>query len=240
MNSHEPGIGGRLRTGALTVAVLSALAACAMHPKPAPPVAKPAPKPVHAAPAPRPRPAPAAIPTPPPAQPPAATVLDSHNPDSDRDRIKKSLANEDRDALAPADVGYYMDVLLGRLKQVAGRNFAITRRGDRIEVELPGDAAFDAGSARIGVPAHQAISTLSNVLTEYRMTLVTVRIPADDAATRATAPGLSAQRAQAIARDLADAGIAIRRIVVADPTPERRARIALLIEPIVRTSGAPH
>ena len=219
------------------VAVILALAACATPHKPAP-VTRPPAKPLRILPAAHARaPAPAA-PAPTPA--PTAAVLDSRSYEQDKNRIKQALANNSSDALAPAEVGYYIDVLQGRLKQVTGKSIGIGRKGDRIVLDLSGGVAFESGSAQINAGIHQILTSLSKVLVEYRMTMVSVQVRSDDAGAHAINPGLAEQRALAIAHDLADAGVAVKRIVIAGVGPEHRMRVEMQLEPIVRAAGSDH
>ena len=81
------------------------------------------------------------------------------------------------------------------------------------------------------------------------MTLVSVRVGADDAGAQATSP-LAELRAQAVAHYLAKAGVAGKRIVIvrSDPddlpaartNPANRALVELQLEPIVRAVGVEH
>jgi outer membrane protein OmpA-like peptidoglycan-associated protein len=140
------------------------------------------------------------------------------------------------ESLAPADVGYYMDVLQGRLKQAMG-NIGIGRQGDRIALDLTGRMTFAPGSTQPSAGNHAILASLSKVLVEYRMTLVSVRVRADDPATHAIDARLSEQRAQAIANDLAAAGVGLKRIVIAGVGEDKRAHVELSLEPIVSPAG---
>jgi len=143
------------------------------------------------------------------------------------------------ESLAPADVGYYMDVMQGRIKQAMG-NVGVSRQGDRIALDLTGRIVFGPGSAQLGNGNHALLEQLSKALVEYRMTLVSVRVRADDPATHAIDPRLSAQRAQAIASELAAAGVGLKRIVIAGVGADKRAHVELLLEPIVSPAGNGH
>lgn len=167
-------------------------------------------------------------------------MLDPHSYEQDKNRIKQALANDNRDALEPADVGYYMDVLQGRLKQVASKNIGIGRQGDRIVLDLSGGVTFESGSAQVSAGNLELLTALSKVLVEYRVTLVSVHISAVDPGTHAINPGLSEQRALAIAHGLAEAGVAIKRIVVVGAGSENRVRVELQLEPIVHAAGGGH
>lgn len=182
----------------------------------------------------RPKPAASA----PAAATPGKAAVDRRNYEAEKERIKQSLAKNGRDALAPSDVGYYLDVLQGRLKQVAGKGIGISRQGERIVVDISNRATFDSSGTQISADFRSVLTPLSKVLVEYRMTVVAVRVRSDEAAARANHPRLAEQRAQALARQLVGAGIASNRIIIADTDPEHRARIELQVEPIVRAVDA--
>lgn len=196
---------------ALLAATTLALAACATHPRPQSPPPPPLPaRTAHSVPAPRTR---ARVPqTPQTPQAPAAVSGES---------------------LAPADVGYYMDVLQGRLRQAVGKGVAVGRQGNRIVLDLTSRIAFGPGGIQLGAGDHAIIASLARVLVEYRMTELSVRVRAADPATHAIDPRLSQQRAQAIGNDLAGAGVAPGRIAVAGVGADKRVQVVLSIEPIV-------
>jgi outer membrane protein OmpA-like peptidoglycan-associated protein len=172
--------------------------------------------------------------------PAPAIVLDSHNYEQDKNRIKQALAINSSGSMTSADVGYYMDVLQGRLKQAAGGNIGIGRQGDRIVLDLTGRMAFDPGSTQISAGNLEILRTLSRVLVEYRMTLVSVQVRTDDPSTHVIDPHRSEEHAQAIAHDLVNAGVGTKRIVIAGVGPEKNVRVALTLEPIVRSTESSH
>jgi outer membrane protein OmpA-like peptidoglycan-associated protein len=181
---------------------------------------------------------PAPAPTPQPA--PAVAVLDPHSSEQDKNRIKQALATNGSGVMESTDTGYYMDVLQGRLKQVVGKSISIVRHGDRVVIDLTSRVAFDSDSAQISAGNHEILASLSKVFMEYRMTLVSVQVRAIDAGAHAINHQLSEQRAQAIAHDLAEAGVTLNRIVIIGAGPENRARVELQIEPIVHAVGNAH
>ena len=175
-------------------------------------------------------------------------MLDPSSYEQDKNRTKLALATNSRDSLASSEVGYYMDVLQGRLKQVAGKLVGIGRKGDRIVLSLPGRSGFESSNTEINPSIREALAPLSKVLVEYRMTLVSVRIRADDSGPQGINPQLAEQRALAVAGYLTEAGVSGKRIVIAgsglsrppaaNSGPETRARIELQLEPIVRAAGS--
>lgn len=212
-----------------------------------------------------PPPAPVAAPVeaaPPPAQLPAKStgtvrspntqhvaVLDPRNERQDANRIKLALAKNSRDSLESAEVGYYMDVLQGRLKQIAGRDFGVGRQGDYVVLDMAFQSAFEKGSAQLDASIRDALIPLSKVLVEYRMTLVSVQIRADDTGAQPIRTGLAERRAQALAHALVEAGVAGKRVVIAGlytsgqaetNSTEGRLRVEMRLEPIVRVSANEH
>jgi outer membrane protein OmpA-like peptidoglycan-associated protein len=211
------------------------------------------------APAPAPVDAPVEPAPPPPAQlPPKSTgaipgataarvaVLDSRNEQQDKNRIKLALAKNVHDSLGPAEVGYYMDVLQGRLQQIASKDFGVGRQADYVVLDMSFQPGFEKGSAQLDSSVRDALKPVSRVLVEYRMTLVSLQVRADDSGTQPGKAGLAERRAQALARALVDAGIAGKRVVIAglnssgqvetNSRPEGQLRVEMRLEPIVRVS----
>jgi len=147
-------------------------------------------------------------------------------------QIKRALAKVDADALAAPDVGYYLDVLQGRLRQGVNAGIGITREGQNLVLDITPSIGFSADGAQFDDASRQ-LARLAAILVEYRMTLVCVRMPATDPAMRV----LAKQRARALARALTDLGVAARRMVVVVPDTAARddaTRVEIELEPIVR------
>ena len=195
------------------------------HPMIAPPVARP----------------PVAL-TPPPVAPP-------RNFDQEKARMRAALAKNPQDSLAPTEVGYYLDVLLGRIKQSAGRDIGAVRQNQKLVIVLPARAGFAVGSVDVGPGLQPSLAALVRVLVEYRRVLVVVRVRPDQSVIGASNPRLTEQRGSAIAKALADAGISPQRIAIAPAAPSHpavakpgilpRARIQFELEPIVRLTARP-
>jgi outer membrane protein OmpA-like peptidoglycan-associated protein len=173
---------------------------------------------------------------------PSTVVLDPRHYEQDKNRIKQALAHGS-DSLAPADVGYYMDVLQARLVQLADKRLAVTRKDDRIILAL--SLRFESAGTRIDSDSQQILTPLSSALVEYRMTLVTVHIDVDGD-TETGSPTLAQRRAQALAQYLVNSGVQRKRIVIAGSSKnlppltnlENRTRVELQVEPIVRSVNA--
>ncbi len=178
---------------------------------------------------------------------PAVASLEQRNHEQDKNRTKSDLAKNTQDSLGSLEVGYYMDVLQGRLKQVAGKSIDIGRQGDRIVLALAFQSIFESGSAQISQSIRALLTSLTGVLVEYRKTSVSVRARVADTGASMPGPLLAEQRKLAVARYLASVGVAGKRIVIAKSsvgqTPassdgaQTGAFIELQIEPIVRRTA---
>lgn len=231
----------------LSATIVFVLCACAPQQTRAPPA--PAPAPVQAA----------VEPAPPPAQlpqrstgaVPGATaarvaVLDPSNEQQDKNRIKLALAKNSHDSLGPAEVGYYMDVLQGRLRQIAGKDFGVGRQADYVVLDMSFQPGFERGSAQLDSSVRDALKPLSKVLVEYRMTLVSLQVRADDSDNQPVKAGLAERRAQTVAHALVENGISGKRVVIAgshssvqtenNSRSEGQLRVEMRLEPIVRVS----
>jgi outer membrane protein OmpA-like peptidoglycan-associated protein len=230
LRSRREAGGERMRILSLCALTLVFAACTTTQPKPEPvvvhhPVARPA--------APRP-----AKPVPTPAA--GIAVVELANYEAERARIKSVLARESRDSLAPSEVGYYMDVLQGRLKQVAGKNTGVVRTGDRIELALAEPFAFAAGNGDQNPEVRGLIVSTGKVLVEYDKILVTVRVQPDAANPPLLGSKLAEQRALALAHDLSEAGVAENRIIATCLAADSHSHIEVNIEPIVRTTASGH
>lgn len=175
------------------------------------------------------------------------TVIDQRY-GQDSNEAKSALAQDNRESLPLAEVGYYMDVLHGRLKQLAGKDVGVGRQRQIIVLVLTGNNGFDPGSAQANANLRAVLNRLAKVLVEYRKTTVSVRIRGDDAGAHASNPQLAVLRRRAVADVLAATGIADKRIVLPGSVPGRAPaakanggiplRVEVQLEPIVRTAGA--
>jgi outer membrane protein OmpA-like peptidoglycan-associated protein len=221
---------------AALIAMLCGLSACTTL-RPRPPTTPPPARPPHS------------VPITPPATPaPVAPVPEPRSYEQDANDAKQALLKNDHDSLPATDVGYYLDVLHGRLKQLASANIGVARNGKLIVIVLAGVTRFEAGSAELSAAMRDALARLSAVLVEYRQTTVAVRVRGDDAGAKTSDPALADQRRLAVANALAGAGIVDKRIVLATAPARAPAtkgkssplRVELQLEPIVRPTATGH
>jgi outer membrane protein OmpA-like peptidoglycan-associated protein len=158
------------------------------------------------------------VPKPPAVPEPAASAGAGDLPSGAAEDARKAAAAPARRApggaapavLATTQVGYYMDVLQGRLTQDVGRDGNIQRRGDRIIIVLP--VSFEADGVQISAAGRQLLRRVASILTEYRLTAVGMQMRGVDADPRGENTRLSSDRMMVLSHCLTDAGVAGRRI----------------------------
>lgn len=112
--------------------------------------------------------------------------------------------------VASNDVGYYLDVLQGRLQQSVDPGVIVSRAGSGIVLDFSRRFGFAASDNQLDEVDRKLLAPLAGVLVEYRPTLVAIRVSADDAGT--TARALAQRRAGAIALALTSSGVSTARV----------------------------
>lgn len=150
-------------------------------------------------------------------------------------------------ALAPPDVGYFVDVHEARLRQaLADTPVRMRRNEEHLQLIIPGNMSFDTSSAKIMAEVLPVLRDIAVVLVEFDKTLISVHGHTDDRGNAEYNRLLSERRAVAVALYLARHGVAKERLVgighgegqpVAEgDTEEARAanrRIEIRVEPVV-------
>jgi outer membrane protein OmpA-like peptidoglycan-associated protein len=122
---------------------------------------------------------------------------------------------EKNTALPAGEVGYYLDVLHGRLQQRLDPAVTIGRERGSIVLDLSRRLGFAVDDAQLDDAARALLLPLTKVLDEYRAALVSVRVSAGD--DTGDARKLAQQRANGIMHLLTDSGIAAARVVAFVP-----------------------
>ena len=149
-------------------------------------------------------------------------------------------------ALPSDKIGYFIDVHEGRLRQaLAGTEIGMQRVGNRLLLTIPGRLSFETDSTKIVEAAQPALGDIAAVLVEFDKTLVSVYGHTDERGDAAYNQSLSERRALAVARFLAQQGVARQRLAGVGYGQRRPAfegdserartanrRIEILIEPI--------
>ena len=174
-------------------------------------------------------------------------VIDPNRLDQGLQLHRNGLQNRSDIALAPAEVGYYVDNMQARFIQklrIPGVSFA--RQADVITIRIAGVQTFDTDSYRLKPEIENGLAPLGEVLEEYNKTLILIAGHTDDSGPEEYNQKLSEQRALSLTRILIDAGVNPRRIVAVgfgeleplQPNNSEAARFAnrrleLRIEPVV-------
>jgi outer membrane protein OmpA-like peptidoglycan-associated protein len=110
-------------------------------------------------------------------------------------------------ALAGAGVGHYMDRQQAELRrELAGSGVDVTRQGDNIVLNMPGDITFDVDRAEIRPQFLPVLDDVARTLNAYPQTLVDVVGHADSSGADDYNLGLSERRAGSVADYLAGRG----------------------------------
>lgn len=180
-----------------------------------------------------------------PPAPPQDAVIDIAV--GERARQDRYASLRTGDGALPADkIGYFVDVQEGRLRQVlTGTPIRMQRIDDRLLLTIPGRLSFETDSTKVVAAAEPVLGAIAAVLVEFDKTLVSVFGHTDDRGDAAYNQSLSERRAIAVARFLADEGVARQRLAgigygqrrpaFEDESERARTanrRIEILIEPI--------
>ena len=164
------------------------------------------------------------------------------------DRLKRAAIGAGVGALAGAAVGNYMDRQEAALReQLRGTGVSVTRRGDEIILNMPGNVTFDVDSAGLKPQFFEVLDSVALVAQEFDRTVLVVDGHTDSTGSAEYNHGLSRRRADTVARYLINQGVAPVRIesygygeqypVATNNTPEGRSqnrRVELTLMPVTR------
>ena len=133
-----------------------------------------------------------------------------------KDRQKNALIGAGVGALAGGSIGYYMDVQEAKLRQrLRNSGVSVTRVGDRIMLNMPGNVTFDTASADISAGFYDVLNSVAVVLEEYEKTTVDVIGHTDSVGAESYNQGLSENRARSVAEYLSSQGVLPARLLIA-------------------------
>lgn len=172
-------------------------------------------------------------------------LLTSNN----KNRQRNVLLGAGIGALAGGSVGYYMDVQEAKLRQrLQGTGVSVTRVGNQIVLNMPGNVTFDTNSADINAGFYEVLNSVAIVLKEYEKTTVDVIGHTDSVGSATYNQQLSERRARSVAEYLAAQQVMGQRLLVAghgestpvasNSTPEGRSRnrrVEIHIAPLTQT-----
>jgi outer membrane protein OmpA-like peptidoglycan-associated protein len=134
--------------------------------------------------------------------------------DDSKERKERALIGAGVGALAGGSVGYYMDVQEAKLRQqLQGTGVSVTRMGDNITLNMPGNITFKTDSADLNSSFFSVLDSVSLVLKEYEKTIVEVAGHTDSTGSDQYNQALSERRAQTVATYLAGKGVMQQRMI---------------------------
>lgn len=165
-----------------------------------------------------------------------------------KDRRKGMLIGAGVGALSGGAVGYYMDQQEAKLRQkLQGSGVSVTRQGDIIILNMPGNITFQTNSSDINANFYNVLNSVVLVLNEFNKTLIDISGHTDSTGTDAINQPLSERRAASVGTYLASQGVDSRRIVTSgfgknrpiasNDTTEGRAqnrRVELMLQPLTQ------
>ena len=137
--------------------------------------------------------------------------------------------------LVGAAVGHYMDREEEKLRQqLQGTGVSVTRQGDLIILNMPGNVTFATDSAAISADFYEVLNSVALVVNEFEQTYVAVIGHTDSTGRREYNMRLSEKRAESVARYLIAQKVLTERVltqgkgpdypVASNATPEGRAQ----------------
>ena len=153
-------------------------------------------------------------------------------------------------ALAGGAIGNYMDRQEANLRHdLAGTGVSVTRMGDNITLNMPGNITFKSDSAELDPSFFKVLNSVNVVVKKYNKTVVEVAGHTDSTGAADYNQKLSERRANSVAQYLESQGLANNRVVtvgagetrpVADnATPAGRQanrRVELTLTPLTAAS----
>lgn len=116
-------------------------------------------------------------------------------------------------ALTGGGIGLYMDNQESKLRQrLRASGVSVTRRGNEIILNMPGNVTFDTGRSDIKPNFYEVLNAVALVLNEFNRTIVDVDGHTDNVGSDSANYELSRRRARAVAEYLASQRVDPRRL----------------------------
>ena len=130
------------------------------------------------------------------------------------ERRQRALIGAGVGALAGGAVGYYMDRQEAELRaQLESTGVSVTRRGDNITLNMPGNITFATDSSDLNPAFFEVLGSVSTVLDKYEQTIIEVAGHTDSDGSVEYNQALSERRAGSVASYLTSRGIMGERII---------------------------
>jgi outer membrane protein OmpA-like peptidoglycan-associated protein len=132
------------------------------------------------------------------------------------ERRQHALIGAGVGALAGGAVGNYMDRQEAKLRnELEGSGVSVTRDGDNITLNMPGNVTFDSNSVALRPQFFGVLNSVGKVLTEFDKTVVEVAGHTDSTGSDSYNMQLSQRRANTVGEYLYNQGIMDQRIISA-------------------------
>ena len=130
------------------------------------------------------------------------------------ERRQHALIGAGIGALAGGSIGYYMDKQEADLRaQLEGTGVSVTRIGDNITLNMPGNVTFATNSSDLSPAFFDVLNSVGKVLEEYEQTVIEVAGHTDSTGSEAHNQGLSERRAGSVATYLSGQGVMQQRLI---------------------------
>jgi outer membrane protein OmpA-like peptidoglycan-associated protein len=134
--------------------------------------------------------------------------------DDSAERKKRALILGGVGALTGGGVGYYMDRQEMKLRQqLEGTGVSVTRIGDNITLNMPGNVTFAVDSADINASFYPVLDSVALVLNEFDQTLVEVAGHTDSTGASDYNQALSERRAGSVSSYLGSREVRMERLI---------------------------
>jgi outer membrane protein OmpA-like peptidoglycan-associated protein len=144
----------------------------------------------------------------------AGAVVGLVSGDDALDRRQKALLGAGVGALAGGSIGYYMDRQEAVLRaELQGTGVSVTRIGDNITLNMPGNVTFATNSADLSSAFFEVLNSVSKVLKEFDQTIVEVAGHTDSTGSTTYNQDLSERRANSVSRYFVTRKISEQRLI---------------------------
>ena len=144
----------------------------------------------------------------------AGAVVGLASGDDAVERRQQALIGAGVGALAGGSIGYYMDRQEAELRaELEGTGVSVTRIGDNITLNMPGNVTFATNSADLRPAFFDVLNSVSKVLKEFDQTVVEVAGHTDSTGSEAYNQELSERRSASVTQYFVSRKISAERLI---------------------------
>lgn len=144
----------------------------------------------------------------------AGAVVGLASGDDAVDRRQRALIGAGVGALAGGSIGHYQDRQEAALRaKLEGTGVSVTRIGDNITLNMPGNVTFATDSADLNADFFDVLNSVSIVLKEFDQTIIEVAGHTDNTGSDQYNEALSDRRASSVARYFESRNIVSQRLL---------------------------